>query len=148
MIDARGVVVDFEVCSLNVNERVPASRMLPSLPRPIRRVLADGNYDSAALHKKLAGTGRKLYAPPQNNYASPRSIRRRHILVRLMQHPIGDALANAREHVEQQLGLMGNHACGLKGLPNWVRRQHRVHRWVSSKLLLHHAYLLHKRQAA
>jgi hypothetical protein len=148
VIDLAGKVIGFEVLPLNVNERVPAARLLPSLPAGVRRVLADGNYDSSALHGLLEGTGVKFYAPPHKLHAGPRSHRRRRLLVRLMKGRFGKRLTDDREHVERQFALMGNVGCGLKGLPNWVRRQRRVERWVSAKLLLHHAFLLQKQAAA
>jgi hypothetical protein len=148
VVDFSGVVVGFEVLPLNVNERVPAGRLLTALPSGVRRVLADGNYDSSPLHRLLEGIGVKFYAPPVKLYAGPKSHRRRHVLIRLLKGPFGKRLTNDREHVERQFARIGNVGCGLKGLPNWVRRQHRVQRWVSAKLLLHHAYLLNRRQAA
>ena len=148
MVDLKGVVLAFEVQPLNVNERVPAGRLLARLPDGVRRVLADGNYDSAKLHALLEGTGRKFYAPPLGGRASRQTHRRRRILVRLLSRPMGQRLADVREDVERQFARMGNHACGLKELPSWVRRQRRVQRWISSKILLHHAYLLHKQQTA
>lgn len=147
-VDLRGVVLAFEVLPLNVNERVPAARLLTRLPAAVRRVLADGNYDSSALHRLLDGTGVRLYAPPHKLHAGPRSHRRRRHLVRLLRGPLGPRLTNGREHVERQFALMGNVGCGLKGLPNWTRRLRRVERWVSGKLLVHHAFLLQKRTAA
>lgn len=148
VVDFAGAVLAFEVLPLNVNERVPAARLLTRLPRGVRRVLADGNYDSSELHRLLEGTGVRLYAPPLKMCAAPRSHRRRRALVRLLTGPYGRRLSADREHVERQFALMGNVGCGLKGLPNWVRRRHRVERWISSKLLIHHAFLLHKRAAA
>ena len=148
VIDLAGKVIGFEVLPLNVNERVPAARLLCSLPAGVRRVLADGNYDSSPLHRLLEGTGVKFYAPPHKLRAAPRSHRRRRILVRLLKGRFGKRLTNDREHIERHFARIGNVGCGLKGLPNWVRRQHRVQRWVSAKLLLHHAFLLSKRTAA
>jgi hypothetical protein len=147
VVDLRGMVLGFEVLPLNVNERVPATRLLVSLPREVRRVLADGNYDSGRLHELLEGTGVKFYAPPLKLYAGPRSHPRRHRLIRLLQGRFGARITNDREHIERQFGLMGNIGCGLKELPNWVRRQHRVTRWIGAKLLVHHAFLIHKRTA-
>lgn len=146
VIDGQGVVLAHEVAPLNVNERVPAGRLLPRLPRAVRRVVADGNYDSSRLHRALEGRGVRLYAPPLNNYAGPRSHPRRRELVRLSQHPVAHKLERFRDHIERQFGLMGNYGCGLKGLPNWVRRQHRVERWIDAKLVIHHAFLINKRQ--
>lgn len=137
--DAQGVVRTFEVTSLNVNERKPARRLLRELPSSIRRAVADGNYDGAPLHRCLEGSGVKLYTPLINNYASPRTHPRRRVLVRLLQHPIGQKLLHWRDQIERCFGLMGNVGFGLKGLPNWVRRQHRVARWIWGKIVLYHA---------
>jgi hypothetical protein len=142
VFDNRGVVLRFEVCSLNVNERVPAGRLLPGLERYVRRILADGNYDGKPLHQRLEGRHLKLYAPLINNHAGPRTHPRRRRLQRLMQKPIGTQLRKTRDQIERQFGLFGNLGFGFKGLPNWVRRQHRVADWMSLKLLLYHAYKL------
>ena len=148
VIDTAGVVQQFGVVALNVQERTMARQLLPQTPTTVRRVLADGNYDSGTLHRLLALRGSKLYTPLINNYAGPRSHPRRRRLARLLQLPIGQRLMNAREHIERQFGLMGNLGFGLKGLPNWVRRLHRVQRWVSCKLLLFHAWKLTQAAAA
>jgi hypothetical protein len=144
VIDVRGVVLAYEVQALNVNERRPASSLLRHLPRGVRRILADGNYDSSKLHAELQPLGIRLYSPPLQRPIGRRSHPRRRLLMRLFKHPIGQRLENQREHVERQFGLMGNYGCGLKGLPHWVRRQHRVKRWLDAKLLIHHAFLISK----
>jgi Transposase DDE domain len=148
VIDAAGVVLAFSVLSLNVQERKAAGKLLPAVSNSVRRVFADGNYDSGPLQRQLESTGLKLYTPLINNYAGPRSHPRRRRLARIMNHEIGDRIANAREHIERQFGLLGNLGFGLKGLPNWVRRHGRVARWVSCKLLLFHAWKLSKQTAA
>lgn len=137
--DVGGVVRCFEVTSLNVNERKPAKRLLHELPSPIRRAVGDGNYDGAPLHRLLERSGVKLYTPVINNYAGPRTHPRRRVLVRLLQHAVGQKLLHWRDQIERCFGLMGNVGFGLKGLPNWVRRQHRVARWVWGKIVLYHA---------
>lgn len=142
VFDSQGVVLRFEVCPLNVNERVAASRLLPGLERYVRRVLADGNYDGKPLHQRLEGRPIKLYTPLINNYAGPRTHLRRRRLQRLMQKPIGARLRKTRDQIERQFGLFGNLGFGFKGLPNWVRRQHRVASWMSLKVLLYHAFKL------
>lgn len=147
VIDVRGVVLAHEVRSLNVNERRPAASLLTRLPQGVRRVVADGNYDSSKLHAELEPLGIRLYSPPHNQQIGPRSHPRRRILKRLFCHPVGERLANRREHIERQFALMGNYGCGLKGLPHWVRRQHRVQRWLDAKLLVHHAFLISKQSS-
>jgi hypothetical protein len=147
-VDERGVVLASEVLPINVQERAAAARIVPSLAGQVRRVFADGNYDGAPLHRRLEGTGLKLYCPLINNYAGPRTHPRRKVLYRLMNHAIGEKIAVAREHVERRFALLGNLGFGLKGLPNWVRRLHRVRQWVEHKLLLYHAYMLLQAESA
>lgn len=139
-VDSNGVVRTFKVTSLNVNERKPARILLCNLPSWIRRVVGDGNYDGAPLHRLLEGSGIKLYTPLINNYAGPRTHPRRRVLARLLQHPQVQELLHWRDQIERCFGLMGNLGFGLKGLPNWARRQHRVARWVWGKIILYHAH--------
>ena len=148
VVDGRGVVLRFEVRPLNEQERVVAKRLLPPLAGVVRRVFADGNYDSGPLHDSLKGTGVKFYSPLINNYVSPGGHKRRKVVHRIMNSPFGERIRVAREHVERQFARMTNVGFGLKGLPNWARTLHRVERWVSHKLLLHHAYLLLKAEKA
>jgi hypothetical protein len=142
VFDGQGVVLRFEVCALNVNERVPAIHMLSGLERYARRVLADGNYDGKPLHRSLDGRPIKLYTPLIRNEAGPKTHPRRRRLKRLLAKPIAAKLRQARDQIERQFGLFGNLGFGFKGLPNWVRRLHRVTDWLSLKLLLYHVYKL------
>lgn len=142
VIDAGGVVRAFDVQSLNVNERKPAAKLLLQLPSAVRRVVADGNYDSAPLHRVLETTHVRLYTPILNNYAGPRTHPRRRILQRLMQTLVGQKLLHWRDDIERHFARMGNIGCGLKGLPNWVRRHRRVFRWIWGKILIYHAWLI------
>lgn len=143
----QGIIEAFEVQPLNVNERLPARRLCRCLPRQVRRIFADGGYDSGPLHQTLSGSRRKLYTPILNDYAGPRSHPRRRVLQRLAHTPLWPRLMSIRDQVERPLAWLGNVGFGLKGLPNWVRRLPRVTRWVSGKILLYHAYRI-CRQAA
>jgi hypothetical protein len=142
VLDPEGVVLGFEICPLNVNERVPAVRLLLAAERYARRALADGNYDGKPLHRSLEGRSIKLYTPLIRNEAGPRTHPRRLWLKRLMTKPIAARLRQARDQIERQFGLFGNVGFGFKGLPNWVRRLHRVTDWMSLKVLLYHTYKL------
>ena len=148
VLDHRGMVLRFEVCPLNVNERKPACRLLPGLERYTRRVLGDGNYDGKTLHEALEGRLLRLYTPLINNYAGPKAHPRRRRLKRLMDKPIGAKIMKARDQIERQFGHFGNLGFGFKGLPHWVRRLHRVTDWISLKLLLYHTYKLVPRHGA
>jgi hypothetical protein len=140
-----GAVVAFEVRPLNENERRPAARLLPHLPRTIRRIAADGNYDSSQLHRVLEGTGVRLYTPILNDYASPRTHPRRRLLLRLMRCAVGRRLKHNRDRIERSFARLCNVGFGLKGLPSWARGLHRVRRWIWGKILLYHAWLLLRR---
>ena len=147
VVDNRGAVLRFEVCPLNVNERRPACRLLPGLEDHVRRVLGDGNYDGKTLHQALEGRPLRLYTPLIRNYAGLKTHPRRKRLQRLMNKPIGAKIMKSRDQIERQFGLFGNLGFGYKGLPNWVRRLHRVTDWMSLKLLLYQAYKLATHQA-
>jgi Transposase DDE domain len=147
-VSLQGIIEAFEVQPLNVNERLPARRLCRSLPGQVRRVLADGGYDSGPLHQTLSASRLKLYTPILNGYASPRSHPRRRVLLRLSRTPLWPRLKSLRDRVERPLAWLGNVGFGLKGLPNWVRRLPRVTRWVSGKILLYHAYRLYKQTAS
>ena len=148
VVTVSGVICAFEVQPLNVNERRPAERLLTALPSWIHRVGADGNYDSAKLHRRLEHRGIRLYTPIMNGYAGPRTHRRRRLLKRIMEHPVGQRIKLRRDHIERCFARMGNVGFGLKGLPNWVRRLRRVTRWIRGKVLLYHAWLIAQRCAS
>lgn len=69
-------------------------------------------------------------------------------VLRLLQSRVGQRVLKWRDDIERRFGHMSNIGFGLKGLPNWVRRLHRVRLWLWGKILLYHAWLLAKRQAA
>lgn len=142
VVDAAGVIRAHAVAALNVNERKLARVLLPQVSGAVRRVLGDGNYDSAALQRLTQACRLDLYTPIQNDYAGPRTHPRRRWLAALMKQAEGQRFLARREQIERRFGLLGNLGFGLKGLPNWVRRLHRVRRWVSGKILLYHAWKL------
>lgn len=142
-----GAVVAFEVRPLNENERRPAARLLQRLPESIHRVAADGNCDSARLHRDLEGTGVRLYTPIRGDNASPRTHPRRKLLLRLMRTAIGKRLKLSRDWIERSFARLCNVGFGLKGLPSWARGLYRVGRWIWGKILLYHAYLILKRNS-
>jgi hypothetical protein len=148
VVNRSGIVCDFEVTSLNVNERVPARRLLPNLPREIRRIIADGNYDSGPLHQALADGSVKLYTPIQSGAVGPQAHPRRKALFHVMNSPFGKGLLRRRGAVERRFAQLTNIGCGFKGLPNWARRLHRVRRWMFGKILIYHAWLKQHRACA
>jgi hypothetical protein len=151
----------WSVTPLPVAEQGVAVALCPHLPAapPDALVMADGNYDSAPLHKALGAAGRCLLTPLK---AQGRVKGGRHHPVTLRQ--MGPArraavaadkacpgtkrlLLRQRNNVE---GVFSVLACvGLLGaLPAFVRRLDRVRRWTGSKIILYHARLLAQERTA
>jgi hypothetical protein len=148
VVDARHVILAYEIQPLNRAEQSVALHLLPKTPGTVTRVIGDGNYDSTKLHEVAAGTGKKLYTPLRENRVGRRRQPRRLRLLRLAQRDVGRRLLKARDEIERAFGRTTTIAFGYKGLPAWARRTHRVFRWMWAKNLIHHAWLLHKPRAA
>jgi hypothetical protein len=147
-IDANGVIATFQVTSLPVGEAKVAQKLLRRLPRTLTHVVADVNYDSQPLRRLAHKLKQCLYTPIRHNRVGKRQQPERLRMLRLLQRRVGQRLLLWRNSIERCFGLLGNLACGFKGLPNWCRRQRRVQLWLWGKVLLYHAFLLAKRQTA
>jgi len=141
------------VTPLNVGE-APVAELLVERVRELSGrslTLADQNYDSSDLHKKLDARGGRLVVWPKG----PEKLNERHPVTLRQMGPARRELVAAREQVPSLLrmvlrqrvnaeGVLGN-LCGcgggLTGLPPWVRRLRRVRRWVGGKIILYHAKL-------
>jgi len=148
LVDGQRFFVCWEVQPLNVAEPTVGRRLLAAAPAWLSRIVADGNYDSMKLHAVAAESGRRLYTPVRQNRVGRRRQPRRLQLWRLWQRPVGQRLLASRDEIERTFGHSSNLGFGFKGLPAWVRRQHRVERWMWGKVLLYHAYLATKPHAA
>jgi hypothetical protein len=138
----------FEIQPLNVAEPTVARRLLKEAPSELTRILGDGLYDSVKLHILARETHRRLYTPIRQGRVGRRQQPERLHLLRLLQHPLGQQLMASRNEIERTFGHSSNLGFGYKGLPPWVRRQHRVQRWTWCKIMLYHAYLDLRRPAA
>jgi Transposase DDE domain len=141
------------VTPLNVHE-VPVARLL------VRQVgelsdrsltLADQNYDAHDLHKELHAYNGRLLVWPKG----PQKLDQRHPVTLRQMGPARRQLVAAQDRCPSLLrmvlrqrvnaeGILGNlcgYGGGLTGLPPWVRRLHRVRRWVGGKIILYHAKL-------
>jgi hypothetical protein len=140
VLDACGFIRVWEVRAMNSAEQTVALSLYRRVCRPMRRIVADGVYDSMKLHNLASQQHLRHYAPIRENRVGRRQQPRRKQLLRLWSTRIGQAYLKQRDAVERAFGLMSNFACGYKGLPNWVRRLPRVERWAWGKILLYHAY--------
>jgi hypothetical protein len=128
----------------------PANRAEPTTARVLVNRLAGGGYlvgdsafDSNPLHEQAARRGHQLVAPPKKKQGAgqghhPQAPPRLRAL-ELLTHPFGQALYRTRAYVERCFGHLTSFAGGLGPLPSWVRRPHRVKRWVQAKLLINAA---------
>lgn len=142
VLDAHGFIRAWEVHAMNMAEPTVAAKLYRRLPEKLQRIVGDGVYDSMPLHKVAAEVGVRHYAPIRQGRVGRRQQPRRKVLLKLFQTDIGRGYLKRRDQIERDFARMSNIACGLKGLPNWVRRQGRVERWVWGKTLIYHAYKL------
>ena len=148
LVNSQRLFVCWEVQPLNVAEPTVGRHLLSVAPAGLKRIVADGLYDSTKLHALAAEFGRRLYTPVRQNRVGRRRQRRRLQLWRLWQRPVGRRLLASRDEIERTFGHSSNLGFGFKGLPAWVRRLHRVECWMWGKILLYHAYLASRPHAA
>jgi hypothetical protein len=128
----------WDVRSLNVSE----VRMAHVLVRKLSGsgyLLADAEYDTSPLYDACSSQHYQLVAPRikrgkgfGHRYLSPYRV---HAL-EMIERPFGQALLVQRNDVERLFGNATSFGGGLSPLPAWVRRIHRVHRWVWAKLVI------------
>ncbi|MCA9023659.1 MAG: hypothetical protein KDA86_00470, partial [Planctomycetaceae bacterium] len=97
---------------------------------------------SMPLHQVAAEVGVRHYAPIRQQRVGRRQQPRRKLLLKLLSSDVGQSFLKQRDAIERWYAQMSNISCGYKGLPNWVRRQPRVERWMWGKILIYHAYKL------
>lgn len=141
----------WDVRPLNVNEVRVAHDLIPRM-RGEGYLLGDTQYDSNRLHDLCWSQHRQLIAPRMSTakglghcYQSPRRL---HAL-ELLRRTFGQQLLNIRRSIERLFGNFTSFGGGMAPLPAWVRRLHRVKRWVWAKLLINAIRIqLHQRLTA
>jgi hypothetical protein len=148
-----GKIQRFRVTPLNAGEPTVAMELSENLPSN-RMVLADTNYDSAKLYEQIEQCGSQLLTPLKGKAASPGRLKqmpaaRRNILQLWQEDPAWcEAALTMRGSIERTFGTISCFGGGLSPLPAWVRRLERVERWVTAKLIIYHARLQARKQAA
>jgi hypothetical protein len=156
-VTERRRIAAWSVTGLNVAEQSVAAELLPHVaPRltPDAVVMADGNYDSAPLHKGVAEPlgvcllhplkGRQRVGPGGRHPVTQRQMgRTRRELVRCWDRrpALATLVLRARDTIERVFGVLTCTAGGLAPLPAWVRTLPRVRRWVGAKVILYNARL-------
>ncbi len=148
VVDAAHVIIAYEIHAMSMAEQTVALSLLPRLPSQATRVVGDKIYDSMKLHRVAEETGRRLYTPLREDRVGRRRQPQRLRLLRLLRRDVGRRLLLWRGVIERTFGNNTAVSFGFKGLPAWARRIHRVERWMWGKTMLHHAWLLAKKNAA
>lgn len=139
-----GELHGLRITSLNANEGKQLSEMAAELPSHLKRIFADGSYDSGDVHRVLDHYGIKLIAPVKKGRVGRRQDPFRIAARDYLQSPRGKNQFKKRNAIERFFGALKSHTFGLQGLPSWVRRIHRVRRWITSKIILFLACKIHK----
>jgi hypothetical protein len=139
----------WEVTAARVYEGAVAEQLLTQVRGGFGVLLADGNYEASRVYDAAAASGYQLLAPPDaqdtgrgHTYQSPH----RRVALSWFRDGLGWALLRERGAIERAFGNAGSFGGGLGPLPNWVRRQGRVERWVWCKLVINAARILHRQQ--
>jgi DDE family transposase len=158
--DRRRIVV-WSVTPLNTDEKVVAMELCDWLPPPpacgVAVDLADSNYDSAPLHKRLAQQDRLLLTPLRGQdrvkRGSDGQLQHHPVTLRQMGPQRREAVELWKGHADlaRYVLKMRNNVEGVFSVvtvalgggapPPHVRRLHRVRRWVGAKIILYHARL-------
>lgn len=143
-----GRTVSWSVMPLNVAESEVARTLIDATKHP-GIILADSSYDRGPLYDRVAQYGGRLMAVPRKAAGQGHRKQSEERLTSLfVWRCAGRLLRRERVHIERVLGNQSCYGGGLGPLPSWVRTLERVRRWVGGKLILHHARLAVKSDAA
>lgn len=150
VISTRPMPEAWQVAPINVAETKVAEAMIARLEHG-GYLLGDANYDASAVFDAAAAKGHALRTPhPEPNagkghrYQGPSRL----ASIQVRGTDFSKALVKARGEIERRFGTLTSFACGLKPLPAWVRRLHRVRTRVWDKLLINAARILKNQRLA
>ena len=144
----QGQIVAWRLTGLNRNDK-PVAWELIDEAKPQGIVLADGAYDSGALYDHVMKHRAQLLTPlPANAGGGHRPQSPARLLAARLWENGAATLYRERLEIERIFSRQSSFGGGLAPLPAWVRRWTRVHRWVTAKLILYHARLALRKNAA
>jgi len=148
LCDGAGLPVAHLVTTMRVPEWQAARRLVRQLGRQKGYVVADGNYDKTVLYVRVGRLGRQLVARRHQGQGLGHRRQSPHRLSSLTLAPaVREQLLRQRGVIERMFAQLCAPAGGLGPLGAWVRREHRVQRWVQAKLILYCLRLLLRRQS-
>ncbi len=138
----------WEVTAMRDYEGTVAERLLEQV-RGVGFLYGDGNYEASSLYDAAAKSGYQLLArpdPQDNGRGHCYQSQYRRMSLRLFADGLGWQLYLWRSSIERKFGNAGSFDGGLGPLPNRVRRQGLVERWVWCKLMINAARILYRRR--
>jgi hypothetical protein len=146
-VSRTGQVLAWRLTGLNGAEARVAHDLIAQV-RPRGLVLADGNYDSAALYEHVSQHHGQLVVQARRN-AGRGHIRQSPARLRglAIWHEKPEAVRRLRAMVDRYFGQQSSFGGGLAPLPAWVRTPPRVRRWVAAKLTIYHVRLRLRKRA-
>lgn len=143
-----GRFVGIRVTPMNVSEKSVARELIEA-HRPNGLLLADQGYESGPLYD-FAAKRRVILMTPlfKNAGGGHRPQSRARMFAKKLWTYGGQALYRRRDAIERFFGQLSAFGGGLAPLPPWVRRLERVERWITTKIIIYHARLLVKENAA
>ena len=144
--ETSGKIEAWDLTALNGGEPTTTLELLGKVDLKGATARGDSNYDSNPLYAGVAEAGGRLMAPRKKPFTELGHHENHPDRIRAIRHlELGDLVLEEHENrriaVEQALAHLTNLPFGLFSLPNFVRRLHRVKRWVAGKILLYHLYL-------
>ena len=143
-----GRFIDIRVTPMNVSEKRVARDLLDA-NRNIGILLADQGYESGSLYDHAREHGVILMTPLSKNAGGghrPQSKAR--LFAKKLWDYGGEVLYRRRDAIERFFSQLSSFGGGLAPLPPWVRRLERVERWITAKVMIYHARLLVRENAA
>ena len=143
-----GRFIGIRVTPMNVAEK-QAARELIEEHRPVGLLLADQGYDSGPLYDFAAERGAILMTPLiKNAGAGHRRQSKARMFAKTLWASGAETVYKRRTAIERFFGQLSAFGGGLAPLPAWVRRLDRVERWITAKVIIYHARLAVRENAA
>ncbi len=123
---------------MNTGDSVAAQKLVEQLSGE-GYLIGDRQYDSSnPLHLAASPQHQVVAAQKRPGQAlghRPHAPSRLHAL-EMLKRPFGQMLLRYRTQIEREFGNLTSFGAGLGPLPSWVRRPHRISRWVQAKLMI------------
>lgn len=146
-------VLNWAVTPMNEAETTYARLLIDTAPAVGAVILGDGVFDASHLYDAAAARGSLLVAAIREDRlkSRPRANRNSPLRIAAVEHwktGIAQYVYRERIAVEGVFGNQSSYGGGLGPLPAWVRTLPRVTRWIGAKLILYHARLKCRNEAA